>query len=208
MNRPFLVIVFLLVAAFGLSAQTPSTSPAPASPSAASGQSADSAQTPVTSGTQKTNVGSGAQTGAGTPAQNTSPNGTGPVTPGGTLKPSVQAPATPATQEGNPTVSDSDLQSQIQNALTKEPTLSADSLQANVTDQNIELWGNVETAREKQTALRIVQSYAANKKVVNHISVGSRSVSSPSQTERPPDHPESPNPATNPEPNKGSRPPL
>ena len=208
MNRPFLVIVFLLVASLGMSAQTPSTSPAPASPSAASGQSADTAQTPVTSGTQKTNVGSGAQTGAGTPAQNTSPNGTGPVTPSGTLKPSVQAPATPATQEGNPTVSDSDLQSQIQNALTKEPTLSADSLQANVTDQNIELSGNVETAREKQTALRIVQSYAANKKVVNHISVGSRSVSSPSQTERPPDHPESPNPATNPEPNKGSRPPL
>ena len=208
MNRPFLVIVFLLVASLGMSAQTPSTSPAPASPSAASGQSADTAQTPVTSGTQKTNVGSGAQTGAGTPAQNTSPNGTGPVTPSGTLKPSVQAPATPATQEGNPAVSDSDLQSQIQNALTKEPTLSADSLQANVTDQNIELSGNVETAREKQTALRIVQSYAANKKVVNHISVGSRSVSSPSQTERPPDHPESPNPATNPEPNKGSRPPL
>lgn len=207
MNRPFLVIVFLLVAALGLSAQTPSTSPAPASPSAASGQSADTAQTPVTSGTQKTNVGSGAQTGAGTPAQNTAPNGTGPVTPSGTLKPSVQAPATPATQEGNPAVSDSELKSQIQNALTKEPTLSADSLQANVTDQNIELSGNVETAREKQTALRIVQSYAANKKVVNHISVGSRSVS-PSQTERPPDHSESPNPATNPEPNKGSRPPL
>jgi hypothetical protein len=216
MNRPFLVILFLLVAAFGLSAQTPSTTPAPASPSAASGQSADTAQTPVTSGTKKTTIGSGAQTDAGTPAQNTSPNGTGPVTPSGTLKTTTQVPATPgsadaaqtpAPQEGNTALSSSDLQSQIQNALTKEPTLSANSLQVNVTDENIELSGNVENAREKQTALRIVQSYAANKKVVNHITVGARS-DGPSQTEPAPNHPDNTNPPANPEPNKGSRPPL
>lgn len=215
MNRPFLVILFLLMAAFGLSAQTPSTTPAPASPSATSDQNADTAQTPVTSGTKKANIGSGAQTSAGTPAQNTSPNGTGPVTPNGTLRNPNQtsanpgaanAPETPASQETAPAVSDSDLQTQIQNALTKEPTLSAGALQVNVTDQNIELSGKVENAREKQTALRIVQSYAANKKVVNHITVGARSAS-PSETERPPDHAENPNPATNPEPNKGSRPP-
>lgn len=215
MNKPFLVMAFLLVAGFGLSAQNPASTPAPASQSTTSGQSADTAQTPVTSGTQKTNVGSGAQTNAGTPAQNTSPNGTGPVAPSGTVQTPAQTPATagtasapetPAPQEGTPAVSDSNLQTQIQNALTKEPTLSADSLQVNVTDQNIELSGKVENAREKQTALRIVQSYAANKKVVNHVTVGARSPS-PSETERPPDHPENPNPATNPEPNKGSRPP-
>lgn len=214
MNKLFLVMAFLLVVGIGLSAQNPSATPATAPQSGASGQSPDTAQTPVTSGTQKTTVGSGAQTSAGTPAQNASPNGTGPVTPDGTLKPPVQTPAAPATnapetpapQENTPAVSNSDLQNQIQNALTKEPTLSADSLQVNVTDQKIELSGNVENAREKQTALRIVQSYAANKKVVNHISVGSRT-SSPSQTDRAPDHPENPNPATNPEPNKGSRPP-
>lgn len=214
MNKPFLVMVFLLVAVFGLSAQNPSATPAPAAQSGASGQNPDTAQTPVTSGTQKTTVGSGAQTSAGTPAQNTSPNGTGPVAPNGTLRPPAQPPATPATngpetpapQENTPAVSNSDLQTQIQNALTKEPTLSADSLQANVTDQSIQLSGNVENAREKQTALRIVQSYAANKKVVSHITVGSRNTS-PSQTDRAPDHPENPNPATNPEPNKGSRPP-
>jgi hypothetical protein len=212
MNKPFLVMVFLLGFGIGLNAQNPSATPAPAP--GASGQNPDTAQTPVTSGTQKTTVGSGAQTSAGTPAQNTSPNGTGPVTPNGTLKnpteppaaPANNAPETPAPQENTPAVSNTDLQSQIQNALTKEPTLSADSLQVNVTDQNIELSGNVENAREKQTALRIVQSYAANKKVVNHITVGSRSTS-PSQTDRAPDHPENPNPATNPEPNKGSRPP-
>jgi hypothetical protein len=215
MNRPFLVLAFLLVAGFGLSAQNPSATPAPAPQSGTSAQSGDTAQTPVTSGTQKTNIGSGAQTSAGTPAQNTSPNGTGPVTPNGTLQnqnqpPATQgaanAPETPAPQENAPAVSDSDLQTQIQNALTKEPTLSADSLQVNVTNQNIELSGKVENAREKQTALRIVQSYAANKKVVNHITVGGRTAS-PSETERQPDHPENPNPATNPEPNKGSRPP-
>jgi osmotically-inducible protein OsmY len=106
-----------------------------------------------------------------------------PAAPG-----AASAPETPASQERTPAVSDADLQTQIQNALTKEPTLSADALQVNVTDQNIELSGKVESAREKQTALRIVQSYAANKKVVNHINVGTQSAS-PSQTERPPDHP-------------------
>jgi osmotically-inducible protein OsmY len=91
-------------------------------------------------------------------------------------------------------VSDPELQSQIQNALTKEPTLAGENVRVSVAEENIEVSGNVATAREKLTATRIVQSYAGNKKVVSHLTVGS--------------HPgaNSSSPTTNPEPNKGTPP--
>ena len=54
-------------------------------------------------------------------------------------------------------MSDSDLQSQIQNALSKEPTLSGDSPRVNVSGDTVELAGNVGTNKEKITATRIVQ---------------------------------------------------
>lgn len=125
-------------------------------------------------------------------------------------------------------ITDSDLEGQIQNALNKEPTLSGDNTRVKVAADSIELNGNVNTNKEKVTATRIVQSYAGSRKLVNHLSVGNRGGNTASprsdsqdQTDRTgapgnsdrtgPDRTGSgnsnPNPATNPEPNKGSRPP-
>jgi hypothetical protein len=63
------------------------------------------------------------------------------------------------------------LQGQIQQALQNETTLSNDKVTANVTDTEIELTGTVATGKDKQTAKRIAQSYAGNRKVVDHVKV-------------------------------------
>lgn len=192
---------------------------------------------PVSSTTPATQVGSGAETKAGTPApSSTTPNGhvdptgtgappsqgTAPATGGVSGAASSSATQTPAA-EGSPSgvavPTDSDLEGQIQNALNKEPTLSGDSTHVRVTSDTIELGGNVGTNKEKVTATRIVQSYAGSRKLVNHLAVGNRggsTTSSPSgrpdQTDRTatPDNSDrtgGSNPASNPEPNKGGKPP-
>jgi osmotically-inducible protein OsmY len=68
--------------------------------------------------------------------------------------------------------SDDQLQQQIQAALKNEPTLANDNINVSVTASSIELSGAAATGKEKQTAKRIVDSYAGNRKVVNHITVG------------------------------------
>ena len=50
----------------------------------------------------------------------------------------------------------------------------------NVTDSAIELSGTVSTGKEKQTAERIAQSYAGNRKVVDRITVTGKGNESPS----------------------------
>jgi osmotically-inducible protein OsmY len=120
--------------------------------------------------------------------------------------------------EGSPsgiaTVSDSDLESQIQNALNKEPTLSSDSTHVKVSGDTIELDGNVASNKEKTTATRIVQSYAGSKKLVNKLTIGGGNGSTTSHRNDQPDSSDhtrpasTTNPATNPEPNKGSQPPM
>jgi hypothetical protein len=83
-----------------------------------------------------------------------------------------QISETPETPSVAPVVSNSDLQTQIQNALTKEPTLSGDTVNVTVSAEAIDISGSVATAREKLTATRIVQSYAGNRKVMSHLAVG------------------------------------
>jgi osmotically-inducible protein OsmY len=108
-------------------------------------------------------------------------------------------------------MSDSDLQREIQNALSKEPTLSGDTVNVTVSGDNIETTGSVNSAKEKLTASRIVQSFAGNRKVVNHITVGhgtspaSSSTRESSDDHRPANANTNPNPS-NPEPNKGQPP--
>lgn len=101
-----------------------------------------------------------------------------------------------AAQTGTPTAggsmsSDSTLQSQIQTALQNEPTLSNNHLNVNVSVDTIDLSGTVATGKERQTALRIVQSYAGNRRVVDKLTVSGRG-----QTNTPSD--QSNGPQTNP----------
>ncbi|HKD78401.1 MAG TPA: BON domain-containing protein [Candidatus Angelobacter sp.] len=197
---------------------------------AAIAQSSSQTQTPPVNPTTPANqIGSGAQSKSGTPAPSSTTSPTGQVNPTGTAQPPDQTttPPAPATggvagaagssiaQSPSPdtsaagiaAVSDTELQSQIQNALNKEPTLTGDSTHVTVTPEAIELAGNVGTSKEKITATRIVQSYAGSKKVMNHLTIGGKGSPSTQPQENPEtNHPGSTTPATNPD--KGGQPPL
>jgi hypothetical protein len=160
--------------------------------------------TPVNPSTPATQVGDGAQSKAGTPVQ---PTTTAPSTggvAGAASSSTAQTPDAQSSTGGINAMTDSDLQSQIQNALSKEPTLTSDSPRVNVSGDTVELAGNVGTNKEKITATRIVQSYTGSKKLVNKLTISPRSEkSSPASTDNPGS---TANPASNPEPNKGTRP--
>jgi hypothetical protein len=161
--------------------------------------------TPVSPSTPATHVGDGAQSKAGTPVQPTTaaPTPTGGVA-GAASSTTVQTPDAQNSTGGISGMSDSDLQSQIQNALSKEPTLTGDSPRVNVSGDTVELAGNVGSNKEKITATRIVQSYTGSKKLVNKLAISPRSEkSSPTSVENPGS---TANPANNPEPNKGTPP--
>lgn len=99
-----------------------------------------------------------------------------------------------------------DIQMQVQNALQKEPTLSSDSITVAVSDDAIELNGNVATSKEKQTARRIAQSYAGNRKVKDHLTVSAGNQGTDKNTTNPPGSMN--NPSTSPDmTNPNSKPP-
>jgi osmotically-inducible protein OsmY len=56
----------------------------------------------------------------------------------------------------------------------------------NVTDSTIELSGTVPTGKEKQTAKRIAQSYAGNRKVIDRLTVTGRGRKSGSDVDKQP----------------------
>jgi hypothetical protein len=88
--------------------------------------------------------------------------------------PETQIPEAQAPGNSISAVADSDLESQIQTALSKEPTLSGDSAHVTVSGDTVELAGTVGTSKEKVTATRIVQSYAGSKKLVNRLTIARR----------------------------------
>jgi hypothetical protein len=82
---------------------------------------------------------------------------------------------------------DSALQSQVQDALNKDPVFSRDGVKVTATTEGIELSGDVATGRDRLNADRIAQSYARGKKVVNHIVVkGHSGPAGPNPPENPP----------------------
>ncbi|HLK33090.1 MAG TPA: BON domain-containing protein [Terriglobales bacterium] len=87
----------------------------------------------------------------------------------------VQTPNAQSNNQMGTTQSATQIQSEIQNALSQQGSLSGSNIQVNVTDTNIELTGNVATPDQKQTAERIAGSYAGSRRVVNHITVSSLS---------------------------------
>jgi hypothetical protein len=176
-------------------------------------QTAQQPQTapPVNSTTPATQVGDGSQSKSGTPV---APTSSAPATTGGVAgSASSSIVQSPEVQNADPNLggvsamTDSDLQGQIQGALSKEPTLTGDSPHVTVSGDTIELAGTVTSNKDKITASRIVQSYAGSKKLVNNLTVSGR-------TDKTSSHTTSPNggkqpvsvPANNPEPEKGSAP--
>jgi osmotically-inducible protein OsmY len=125
-----------------------------------------------------------------------------PNTQSGTQTPNAQNPNTQNSQEQNEQMgtaqagNTAQLQTQIQNALSQQSSLSGSNIQVNVTDTSVELNGTVATADQKQTAERIAGSYAGNRRVVNHITVSS--LSGQTGTETPQASPSTTQPQTMP----------
>jgi BON domain len=78
-----------------------------------------------------------------------------------------------AADASTPSVSraDTELQAQIQQALSKDPMLSKCSVVVSASPDAIDLTGNAGTSRERLAAWRLAESYARGKKVENHIVV-------------------------------------
>src|SRR5579859_122999 len=156
---------------------------------ASSAQTQQQQTPPINPTTPATHVGDGAQTKAGTPAQ---PSAGAPATGGvAGATSSSAAPSSPGPDAANSSgaiseLTDSDLQSQIQGALSKEPTLAGDSAHATVSGDTIELAGTVGTNKEKITATRIVQSYAGSKKLINKLTINGRSEKGTAPESKPP----------------------
>lgn len=149
-----------------VTAQSPNMGEASASTASATGQNPSSAPQNPSSAAGETNMA-----------------GQGPVT-----SPSAAPPATAAgvgAAAGSATIGVSvndaaTLQSQIQNALQNEPTLKNDTVNVSVSDSTIELSGNVQTGKEKETAHRIASSFAENRRVRDRITVSGRGTASSS----------------------------
>lgn len=99
-------------------------------------------------------------------------------------------------------VSSSEMQTQIQNALKNEPTLANDSVNVAVSDDEITVSGTVASAKEKLTAQRIVQSYAGNRRLKDHLKVGARNQNDLSNPSRNPDQNKNTLPSGSKPPNK------
>lgn len=151
---------------------------------AASAQTQQQQTPPITPTTPATHVGDGTQTKAGTPEQPSAP-ATGGVS-GAASSSTAPNPETANPSGAISEMPDADLQSQIQSALSKEPTLAGDSARATVSGDTIELNGTVGTNKEKITATRIVQSYAGSKKLVNKLTIAGRGEKSPAPESKPP----------------------
>jgi osmotically-inducible protein OsmY len=124
----------------------------------ASGNTAPSAAGSIAG---NTSAASGTQTSSGS----TSPSGSS------SLPASDQSSSAASTPQSSASGDSATLQSTIQDKLKNEPLLSSSSVNVNVTESAIELSGTVATGKEKQTAERIAQSYAGNRKVVDRITV-------------------------------------
>ncbi len=171
MSKSLYLVVFVLAVALayassqtaGTTNSAPSQKGEPQS-SAQAGQSSRSSQTGTASP-------QGSNPATSVPGGATDASGGGVVGAAGATTGKTRVPETPDTSSASAVIPDKDLQNQIQNALSKEPTLSGDAVNVTVSADAIEMNGSVATAREKQTATRIVQSYAGNKKVVSHLTI-------------------------------------
>ena len=190
MKKPFYLLVFVLV--LSLVYATSQTSGSSSSPSTTS-----------PSNDQTTSQPSGATS---TPAQSQSSgsmSGSAGAQTGTTGTTGAQSGSTgTAGSMGTSASAGTDIQGQVENALKNEPTLSNDSITVSVTDDTINLSGTVASGKEKQTAKRIAQSYAGNRKVKEHLTVSGKGNNSMGTSDR-----DRGTGTSNPSGNTGSKPP-
>ncbi len=81
-----------------------------------------------------------------------------------------------------PDVDSNTLRSEINSALKSDPTLGNSQLSVDVNDSQITVSGSVPSGKEKQTAVRIVQSYAGNRRVNDKVALAGKQATPNAQT--------------------------
>ena len=107
----------------------------------------------------------------GQPPPTTSPPyQTPPTFPEGRQTPRAQMP--PDTQAPPPqTMSTERVEQQITQRLSAEPELSQSNIDAKVDESSVVLTGSVDTETQHELAVRIAQSYAGDRRIVDKIKV-------------------------------------
>jgi osmotically-inducible protein OsmY len=84
----------------------------------------------------------------------------------------AQTEQAPASEQGKAaTAGTGDVQSDIESALLKEPTLSGANITVRVTDKAVELSGSVPSKEAKDTAEQIAKTHAGSLEVKSHLKV-------------------------------------
>ena len=186
------IILLMTLMAIGLAAQTPESAP-----------KTDAAQAPAAARTAAPNDGVAAQESPGADEQ--SPVAQKPETEAANVSTSASASfsSLPGDVPASKTIpaANTELQSQVQEALSKNPSLSKCTVVVSASVEGIELTGNAGSSRERLAAWRLAESYARGKKVENHIVVNGQGGAAP-----PAAHPETPAPASNPAPSGAASP--
>lgn len=119
-----------------------------------------------------TSAASGTKAGTASMSQAGASSSSAPSTnPGTTPGSNAGGTASSGESAGTTLPDNASLQGQLQTAFKNDPNLRNDNVATNVTDATIELTGTVASGKERQTAKAIAESYAGNRKVVDHITV-------------------------------------
>lgn len=86
-------------------------------------------------------------------------------------RPQSQQPPATAPQEQQRPMANTDVQSQIQNVLGNNPSLSGAQVQTSVDDQSITLTGTVQSQAQKDRVMALVSPYMGQRKIVDKITV-------------------------------------
>jgi len=110
------------------------------------------------------------QMGPGQPQPGQQPQGTPPTFPEGRQSPGQQMP--PDQQAPTPEATSAEqIQQQITHQFSTEPTLANTNLRADVDEASVVVSGSVDTVEQHDLALRIAQSSAGDRNVVDKINV-------------------------------------
>jgi BON domain-containing protein len=145
-----------------------------------------SSQQPSSSSGSQTSPSSGSQTSPSStqPDQTqTQPSTTQPSTPDKDKdkdKDATGQQSSKMPQGETSAASSTDVESTIQQAIQKDPSLANSNIQVKATNKEVDLSGTVNSNDEKKTAEQIAKSNAGSRKVKNHIKVKSSSTTSPS----------------------------
>ena len=147
---------------------------------------------PTTSSTPPSTAGSIAGNSQSTTTSPSQSQATSPTESQSSATPSSSTSATSAGPFGSSGQqsamgSNGDLQMKIDQAMKNEPTLANANVTVNVTDTSIDLAGTAPTGKEKQTAKRIAQSFAGNRKVNDKVNVTRNGSDMSNPSMQPPD---------------------